>query len=110
MQPEAFPLRRNVLLFYAFGFLMDAGLWVGIWVKYLLDERGFAYWAALRAGLAFSRRVPRPLQAPPPGVTNPAVNNHLNRLPPLLVLWRRAHQEDGALHGSVPALEPVAPA
>lgn len=41
MQPGSFPVRRNVLLFYTFGFLMDSGLWVGIWIKYLLDGRGF---------------------------------------------------------------------
>src|SRR5438105_4303250 len=32
---------RNVRLFYAYGFLSNAGLWLGVWIKYLLDERGF---------------------------------------------------------------------
>ena len=33
------PVRRNILLFYAFGFCMDFALWAGIWIKYLVDDR-----------------------------------------------------------------------
>ncbi|MCC6381026.1 MAG: MFS transporter [Dehalococcoidia bacterium] len=33
-------VRRNTLLFYSYGFLMSSGLWLGIWIKYLVDERG----------------------------------------------------------------------
>lgn len=34
-------VRRNVWLYYSYGFLMNSGLWLGIWIKYLIDERGF---------------------------------------------------------------------
>ena len=34
-------LRRNVRLYYAFGFLMEFALWAGIWIKYLIEDRGF---------------------------------------------------------------------
>ena len=30
---------RNVGLYYAYGFLMNFGLWAGIWIKYLVVER-----------------------------------------------------------------------
>lgn len=33
--------RRNERLYYAFTFLMDFGLWFGIWIKYLTISRGF---------------------------------------------------------------------
>ncbi len=33
--------RRNVRLFYLYGFLMDFALWAGIWIKYLMEDRGF---------------------------------------------------------------------
>ena len=32
--------RRNVRLYYAFIFLMDFGLWTGIWIKYLIVDEG----------------------------------------------------------------------
>src|SRR5262245_23764850 len=32
---------RNVALVYAFGFSMEFALWGGIWIKYLIDIRGF---------------------------------------------------------------------
>lgn len=31
--------RRNVWLYYAYGFLMNFGLWAGIWIKYLVVQR-----------------------------------------------------------------------
>jgi MFS family permease len=34
-------LRRNVRLFYAYGFLMQFVLWGAIWIKYLIEDRGF---------------------------------------------------------------------
>lgn len=33
--------RRNIRLYYLYGFLMDFALWAGIWIKYLIDDRGF---------------------------------------------------------------------
>jgi MFS family permease len=33
--------RRNERLYYLFTFLMDFGLWFGIWIKYLTVSRGF---------------------------------------------------------------------
>lgn len=36
----AFPLRRNIALYYGYIFLMQSGLWLGIWIKYLIDGRG----------------------------------------------------------------------
>lgn len=33
-------VRRNTLLFYSYAFLMNSGLWLGIWIKYLVHERG----------------------------------------------------------------------
>lgn len=33
-------VRRNVGLYYAYSFLMDFMLWAGVWIKYLIDERG----------------------------------------------------------------------
>ena len=33
-------LQRNLPLYFAYSFLMNFALWGGIWIKYLLDERG----------------------------------------------------------------------
>src|SRR6185312_2124348 len=33
--------RRNIRLYYLYNFLMDFGLWTGIWIKYLIEDRGF---------------------------------------------------------------------
>jgi len=33
--------RRNVRLYYLYGFLMDFTLWGAIWIKYLIEDRGF---------------------------------------------------------------------
>ncbi|MBK6662753.1 MAG: MFS transporter [Thermoflexaceae bacterium] len=41
MATPAFPIARNTWLYYAFAFFMQSGLWFGIWIKYLLDTRGF---------------------------------------------------------------------
>ncbi len=42
MTAQPLPLdRRNVWLYYAFGFFMDFALWAGVWIKYLIDVRGF---------------------------------------------------------------------
>jgi len=41
MAVTAFPVRRNTWLYYAFAFFMQCGLWFGVWIKYLLDTRGF---------------------------------------------------------------------
>jgi len=35
--PSAY--RKNVVLYYAYGFLMNFGLWAGIWIKYLVVQR-----------------------------------------------------------------------
>src|ERR1035437_4854662 len=32
--------RRNVALYYTYNFLMDFLLWAGVWIKYLIDDRG----------------------------------------------------------------------
>jgi MFS family permease len=40
MSPEGALARRNTRLYYAFVFFMDFGLWFGIWIKYLVVERG----------------------------------------------------------------------
>ncbi len=31
---------RNIRLFFAYGFLMDFALWAGVWIKYLMEDRG----------------------------------------------------------------------
>lgn len=55
--------RRNVVLFYAYGFLMHFGLWSGIWIKYLLDDRGLELKWILAMDLPFWLLVAA-LQAP----------------------------------------------
>lgn len=32
--------RRNIALYYAYGFLMDFAIWAAIWIKYLIADRG----------------------------------------------------------------------
>lgn len=56
-------VRRNVALFYAYGFLMHFGLWSGIWIKYLLDDRGLELKWILAMDLPFWLLV-AVLQAP----------------------------------------------
>jgi MFS family permease len=66
MKEPAFAPRladRNVRLFYAYGFLSNAGLWLGVWIKYLLDERGFELRYVLLMDLPFWLLVAL-LQAP----------------------------------------------
>ena len=31
---------RNIRLFFVYGFLMDFALWAGVWIKYLIEDRG----------------------------------------------------------------------
>ena len=45
--------RRNVRLYYAFIFLMDFGLWSGIWIKYLTVGQGFELRWVLAMDLPF---------------------------------------------------------
>ncbi|WP_322795142.1 MFS transporter [Tepidiforma sp.] len=45
--------RRNVRLYYAFIALMDFGLWFGIWIKYLVVERGLELKYVLLMDLPF---------------------------------------------------------
>lgn len=45
--------RRNVRLYYVYTFLMYFGLWSGIWIKYLIDDRGFALRYLLLMDLPF---------------------------------------------------------
>ncbi|MEP6870351.1 MAG: MFS transporter [Anaerolineaceae bacterium] len=45
--------RRNVRLYYAFIFLMDFGLWSGIWIKYLTVGQGFELKWVLAMDLPF---------------------------------------------------------
>ncbi len=57
------PVRRNILLFYAFGFCMDFALWAGIWIKYLVDDRDLELRWILAMDLPFWLLVAA-LQAP----------------------------------------------
>jgi MFS family permease len=56
-------VRRNVRLYYLYGFLMDFALWAGIWIKYLILDRGFALKWILGMDLPFWLLV-AVLQAP----------------------------------------------
>jgi len=55
--------RRNVRLYYVYTFLMYFALWSGIWIKYLIDDRGFALRYLLLMDLPFWLLVAT-LQAP----------------------------------------------
>ena len=55
--------RKNVRLFYVYSFFMDFGLWIGIWIKYLIDDRGFELKYILAMDLPFWLLVAL-LQAP----------------------------------------------
>ncbi len=55
--------RRNVRLYYLFGFAMDFALWSGIWIKYLIEDRGFQLKYLLAMDLPFWLLV-AVLQAP----------------------------------------------
>lgn len=55
--------RRNVFLYYLFRFCMDFALWSAIWIKYLIDERGFELRWLLAMDLPFWLIVAT-LQAP----------------------------------------------
>jgi MFS family permease len=57
------PARRNVRLYYLYGFLMDFALWSGIWIKYLIEDRGFELKYLLAMDLPFWLLV-AVLQAP----------------------------------------------
>ncbi|HEY4669388.1 MAG TPA: MFS transporter [Tepidiformaceae bacterium] len=57
------PVRRNIRLYYTYGFLMQFGLWSGIWIKYLLDDRGLELKWILAMDLPFWLLVAA-LQAP----------------------------------------------
>jgi len=55
--------RRNVRLYYLYNFLMDFALWSGIWIKYLIEDRGFELKYILLMDLPFWLLV-AVLQAP----------------------------------------------
>ena len=55
--------RRNVRLYYLYNFLMDFALWAGIWIKYLVEDRGFQLQYILLMDLPFWLLVAA-LQAP----------------------------------------------
>jgi MFS family permease len=55
--------RHNVRLYYLYGFLMDFALWSGIWIKYLIEDRGFQLKYLLAMDLPFWLLV-AVLQAP----------------------------------------------
>lgn len=55
--------RRNVGLYYAYNFLMDFLLWAGVWIKYLIDDRGLELRWILAMDLPFWLIVAA-LQAP----------------------------------------------
>lgn len=57
------PARRNVRLYYLYGFLMDFALWSGIWIKYLIEDRNFELKYLLAMDLPFWLLV-AVLQAP----------------------------------------------
>ena len=55
--------RKNVRLYYAYSICMDFGLWFGIWIKYLIEDRGFELKYILLMDLPFWLLV-AVLQAP----------------------------------------------
>ena len=55
--------RHNIPRYYAYAFLMDFALWSGIWIKYLIDDRGFELRWILAMDLPFWLVVAA-LQAP----------------------------------------------
>ncbi len=55
--------RKNVRLYYAYSICMDFGLWAGIWIKYLIEDRGFELKYILAMDLPFWLLV-AVLQAP----------------------------------------------
>lgn len=55
--------RKNVRLYYAYSICMDFGLWFGIWIKYLIEDRGFELKYILAMDLPFWLLV-AVLQAP----------------------------------------------
>ncbi|MGE5595655.1 MAG: MFS transporter [Hyphomicrobiales bacterium] len=55
--------RWNIACYYSYAFLMYGGLWVGIWIKYLIDERGLELRWILAMDLPFWLLVAA-LQAP----------------------------------------------
>lgn len=77
MPARPFPAARNIRLYYAFTFLMNSGLWLGIWIKYLLDERGLELRWILAMDLPFWLLVAA-LQAP-----TGALADHIGRKPVL---------------------------
>jgi MFS family permease len=56
-------VRRNVRLYYLYGFCMEFALWAGIWIKYLIEDRGFELKYLLLMDLPFWGLV-AVLQAP----------------------------------------------
>jgi len=40
MEAKARITARNIRLFFVYGFLMDFALWAGVWIKYLIEDRG----------------------------------------------------------------------
>ncbi|MBI5949388.1 MAG: MFS transporter [Chloroflexi bacterium] len=40
MEAKARVTARNVRLFFVYGFLMDFAIWAGVWIKYLMEDRG----------------------------------------------------------------------
>lgn len=64
MHSELSPaVRRNVRLYYIYGFCMEFALWAGIWIKYLIEDRGFELKYLLLMDLPFWGLV-AVLQAP----------------------------------------------
>lgn len=55
--------RRNLKVYYAFGFSMDFMIWAGVWIKYLIDVRGLELKWILAMDLPFWL-VSAALQAP----------------------------------------------
>ncbi|MEO6396871.1 MAG: MFS transporter, partial [Tepidiformaceae bacterium] len=71
--PAATAVRRNVRLYFAFVFLMDFGLWTGIWIKYLIVDEGLELRWILAMDLPFFVLM---------GVLNPplgALADHIGR-------------------------------
>ena len=60
---HASAIRRNIALFYANAFTVSFLLWGGIWIKYLIDERGLELRWILAMDLPFWLIVAA-LQAP----------------------------------------------
>ncbi|MGI8926420.1 MAG: MFS transporter [Tepidiformaceae bacterium] len=63
MQAAPSHLTRNTRLFYAYGFFMDFALWAGVWIKYLIQDRGLELKWVLAMDLPFWLAVAA-LQAP----------------------------------------------